>query len=98
VRRPLPWGFVNGFLGATAMGATIVEAARAGLPIAQAVAGHTHFRRSAIIDAGARRFPAETSPIGYPREVARQAPSLAAHVEERVRIVSVGDGAAEVTV
>jgi len=86
-RRPLPWGFVNGFLGATALGATIVAAAQAGLPIARAVSGHTHFRRTAEILAGGTSFPAETSPIGYPREIERQAPSLAAHVADRVRIV-----------
>ena len=98
VRRPLPWGFVNGFLGATAMGATIVDAARTGLPIVQTVSGHTHFRRSAVIDAGACRFPAETSPIGYPREVSRQAPSLAAHVADRVRMVDIAPPGEEVSV
>jgi predicted phosphohydrolase len=86
-RRPLPWGFVNGFLGATSLGSTIVAAAEAGVPVARAVSGHTHFRRSAAIGAGERRFTAETSPIGYPREVQRQAASLAEHVAERVRIV-----------
>jgi predicted phosphohydrolase len=89
VRRPLPWGFVNGFLGATALGAEVVAAATAGLPVVRAIAGHTHFRCTARIAAGAATIVAETSPIGYPREVMRQAPSLAAHVEERVRIVDI---------
>jgi hypothetical protein len=87
-RRPLPWGFVNGFLGATALGAVIVEAAAGGLPIRRAVSGHTHFRCSAeIAVAGAPPIVAETSPIGYPREVQRQAASLAEHVAARVRII-----------
>jgi hypothetical protein len=86
-RQPLPWGFINGFLGATALGSAIVAAAEAGVPIARAVSGHTHFRRAAVIRAGDRRFTAETSPIGYPREVQRQAATLAAHVAERVRIL-----------
>src|SRR5262249_14130965 len=42
-RRPLPWGFVNGFLGATCLGSAIVAAAEDGLPIARAISGHTHF-------------------------------------------------------
>jgi hypothetical protein len=88
-RRPLPWGFVNGFLGATALGAEILGAAADGLPVVRAVSGHTHFRRTATLAAGARTIEAETSPIGYPREVARQAPSLAEHVAARVRIMSV---------
>lgn len=88
-RRPLPWGFVNGFLGATALGSAIVAAARDGVRIVRAICGHTHFRRSAEIQAGPLRIPVETSPIGYPREVERQADSLAAHVAERLRIVDV---------
>jgi hypothetical protein len=86
-RRPLPWGFVNGFLGSTALGAVIVAAARDGVQIVRAICGHTHFRRSAEIQAGPLKIPVETSPIGYPREVERQAPSLSAHVAERLRIV-----------
>jgi hypothetical protein len=88
-RRPLPWGFVNGFLGATALGAEILAAAADGLPVVRAISGHTHFRRTASLQAGARVIEAETSPIGYPREVARQAASLAEHVAARVRIMPV---------
>jgi hypothetical protein len=89
VRRPLPWGFVNAFLGATALGAEILAAATGGLPVVRAIAGHTHFRTTATIAAGAGTIVAETSPIGYPREVMRQAPTLAAHVGERVRVIEV---------
>jgi hypothetical protein len=86
-RRPLPWGFVNAFLGATALGAEIIAAAADGLPVARAIAGHTHFRTTATIAAGGRNILAETSPIGYPREIERQAASLAEHVASRVRIM-----------
>jgi calcineurin-like phosphoesterase family protein len=89
-RRPLPWGFVNGFLGSAALGDVIVAAAEAGVPVARAISGHTHFRRETMVAAGGRTFLAETSPIGYPREIARQgAGSLAAHVADRVPIVEV---------
>jgi hypothetical protein len=87
-RRPLPWGFVNAFLGATALGAQILAAANDGVPVARAISGHTHFRCTATLTAGGREIAAETSPIGYPREVERQAPSLAAHVANRVRIMN----------
>jgi hypothetical protein len=88
-RRPLPWGFVNAFLGATALGAEIVAATAAGVPVARAVSGHTHFRRTATIAAGDRVIEAETSPIGYPREVQLQAASLREHVAARVVIRTV---------
>jgi hypothetical protein len=86
-RRPLPWGFVNAFLGATQLGAVIGAAAQAGLPIARAISGHTHFRRAAEVELGGRPVPIETSPIGYPREVRMQGRTLEEHVAERVRIV-----------
>jgi predicted phosphohydrolase len=89
-RRPLPWGFVNGFLGATRLGDEIVRAAEGGLRVTRAVSGHTHFRREAMIQAGGRSFPAQTSPIGYPREVAMQGRKLEAHVAERVPICPAG--------
>lgn len=87
--RPLPWGFVRGFLGATRLGRAIEDAAAGGLEIARVIAGHTHFARRADLQLGGRTVVAETSPIGYPREVARQAPDLAAHVARRVRIVEI---------
>ena len=53
------------------------------------MSGHTHLRRATTISAGARSFPAETSPIGYPREVSMfGAGSLEEHVQSRLRIVS----------
>jgi hypothetical protein len=87
--RPLPWGFVRGFLGSALLGRAIAAAAEDGLAVAQVIAGHTHFARRAVVELGGRPVPAETSPIGYPREVARQAPDLAAHVAQRVRVVEV---------
>ncbi len=86
-RRPAPWGFVNGFLGAAALGATIAAAAGRGVPVARVIAGHTHFRREAVVMLGGRSVVAETSPIGYPREVKLRGTDLAAHVAERVRCV-----------
>lgn len=70
-RRPLPWGFVRGFLGAVSLGEAIIAAAAAGAPVARVVSGHTHFRRTAVVRAGGREIVAETSPIGYPREYRR---------------------------
>jgi hypothetical protein len=82
-RKPLPWGFVGGFLGAAALGDEIHRAVAEGLDVRRAIAGHTHFRREARI-AG---FTAETSPIGYPREIIMGgAPSLEAHVRQRLRV------------
>jgi hypothetical protein len=89
VRRPLPWGFIGGFLGASVLGEEIVKAAAAGLEVTQVVSGHTHFRRSVTIEAGGRSFPAETSPIGYPREIALGGASLHDHVRARLRVVDV---------
>ena len=89
--RPLPWGFVRGFLGAASLGRAIAEAVAGGLEIAHVIAGHTHFARRVELELGGRRVIAETSPIGYPREVARQAPDLAAHVARRVRVIEVLD-------
>jgi hypothetical protein len=86
-RRPSPWGFVNGFLGAASLGETIAAAAARGIPIARAIAGHTHFRREAVVRLGDREIVAETSPIGYPREVKMRGTDLVAHVADRVRCV-----------
>lgn len=85
-RKPLPWGFVGGFLGAAVLGDEIRRAAAEGLDVRRAICGHTHFRREARIDG----FTAETSPIGYPREILMiGAPSLEAHVRQRLRIEAV---------
>jgi len=83
-RRPLPWGFVRGFLGSTLLGDAI---ARTTAPIAHVISGHTHFARRAVVTIGGRDVVAETAPIGYPREIVRQAPDLATHVAARVRII-----------
>jgi hypothetical protein len=89
-RRPLPWGFVRGFLGARALGDAIVEAAAGGLDIALAISGHTHFARRTTVRAGSRVVHAVTSPIGYPREYKRMGfPDVAALVEHRVRVVEI---------
>jgi hypothetical protein len=57
--------------------------------VTQVVSGHTHLRRATTVSVGARSFPAETSPIGYPREVVMfGAGSLEEHVRARLRIVS----------
>ena len=89
-RRPLPWGFVNGFLGSVRLGDEIRRAAHEGLRIVRAISGHTHFRREAKIDAAGQVIEAQTSPIGYPREVEMQGRTLAAHVAERVPICPAG--------
>lgn len=90
-RPPLPFAFVRAFLGATALGDAIVAAADAGLPVWRVLAGHTHFRRRAVIARpGGGVVAAETSPVGYPREYRRlgiaDLPGLAA---DRVRVLDV---------
>jgi hypothetical protein len=83
VRRPLPWGFVGGFLGSTRLGQISLAAARR-LDVVRHWCGHTHFR----VDAEVSGLRAETSPIGYPREIARQGDGpLAAHVAGRVHVL-----------
>jgi hypothetical protein len=89
VRKPLPWGFVGGFLGAVSLGQAIVASRAAGARIERVIAGHTHFARRAEVQAAGHRLIAETSPIGYPREVAYQARDLAEHVERRLQVVDV---------
>src|SRR5262249_59072276 len=72
VRRPAPWGFVNGFLGAAALGEAIAAAARRGVPIARVISGHTHFRTQANVVAGGRTVVCETSPPGHPPRVQKR--------------------------
>ena len=86
-RKPLPWGFVAGFLGAAVLGEVISAAASAGVPVARVISGHTHFRREAMLTLGGRPVIAETSPIGYPREVKMRGAEIQGHVAERVRCV-----------
>jgi predicted phosphodiesterase len=88
--RPLPWGFVRGFLGARSLGDAMIACARRGTRITHAIAGHTHFARRAEVTAGSRTIAAETSPIGYPREYGRFGLDLATHVDKRVRLVEIG--------
>jgi hypothetical protein len=89
-RRPLPWGFVRGFLGARALGDAIVDAAAGGLDVALAIAGHTHFARRTAVRAGARLVHAVTAPIGYPREYKKMGfADIAALVEHRVKVVDI---------
>jgi Icc-related predicted phosphoesterase len=89
-RRPLPWGFVRGFLGARSLGDAIVAAAAGGLDVALAICGHTHFARRTAVRAGGRVVHAACSPIGYPREYKRMGfANVAALVEHRVRAVEI---------
>ena len=78
-----PWDFLNGFMGSSALGAAILRAPGVKL----ALAGHTHFRRSARLDGAGGAVRAEVSPIGYPREYGRAGLDLAARVAERVTLV-----------
>ncbi len=94
-RRPLPWGFVRGFLGARSLGDAILAAASGSsgpgpLDVALAICGHTHFARRTTIRAGGRVVHAITSPIGYPREYKRMGfADIAALVEHRVRAIEI---------
>jgi predicted MPP superfamily phosphohydrolase len=88
-RRPLPWGFVRGFLGAATLGASIAAAVEQGAPVAYVVSGHTHFARRAEVRVNGRTLTAETSPIGYPREYGRFGLDLATHVDARVRLIEI---------
>lgn len=96
-RKPLPWGFVRGFLGSSALGEAILAAAARGAPVVQAIAGHTHFARTATIAVprSDRVINAETSPVGYPREYGRFGVELTSHVRDRVRVVEVAPPSGE---
>jgi 3',5'-cyclic AMP phosphodiesterase CpdA len=76
----LPWDFLNGFMGSAALGAAILRTPGVRL----ALAGHTHFRKSAVLPGVGGPVRAETSPIGYPREYGRAGLDLAARVRDRV--------------
>jgi 3',5'-cyclic AMP phosphodiesterase CpdA len=82
----LPWDFLNGFMGSSALG----DAIRATPGVRLACCGHTHFRKSALIDrptGGPLR--AEVSPVGYPREYRRAGMDLPARVAVRVNAFDV---------
>lgn len=86
--RPLPWSFVRGFLGARSTGAAILDAVGAGLPVAQVIAGHSHFARRTAVRAHGRVVPCALAPIGTPRERARMGiGTLAELVAHRLRVV-----------
>jgi 3',5'-cyclic AMP phosphodiesterase CpdA len=76
----LPWDFLNGFMGSAALG----EAIRRAPGVLLSCSGHTHFRKSAIIDGASGPFRAEVSPVGYPREYKRAELDLPARVLQRV--------------
>jgi 3',5'-cyclic AMP phosphodiesterase CpdA len=78
-----PWDFLNGFMGSARLG----EVALARPSVRALLAGHTHFRKSAVLDGAAGAVVAEVSPIGYPREYKRQGRDLAARVVERVTLI-----------
>jgi hypothetical protein len=89
-RRGLPWGFVRGFLGSASLGDTMIAAARGGLEIRQAIAGHTHFARRTLVHAGERRFEATTRPIGYPREHKRMGfADLTTVIAQRLAVIDI---------
>ena len=75
-----PWDFLNGFMGSARLGEAILRTPGVRL----AVAGHTHFRKSAVLDGIAGSVRAEISPIGYPREYRRASQDLPARVKDRV--------------
>jgi len=83
-----PWDFLNGFMGSAHLGEAILRTPGVRL----AVAGHTHFRKSAVLDgAGGPGNPvrAEVSPIGYPREYRRGQQDLPSRVADRVLLLDV---------
>jgi len=62
-----PWDFLNGFMGSSRLG----DAIRRAPSVRLACAGHTHFRKRAVIEGAGGPIRVEVSPIGYPREYAR---------------------------
>lgn len=81
----LPWDFLNGFMGSERLG----DAIRRTPGVRLAVAGHTHFRKDAVVPAAAGPLRACTSPVGYPREYRRAGLDLAARVADRVSLIEV---------
>lgn len=91
-RGELPWDFINGFMGSTALGAAICR----NPGVRYACCGHTHFRKHARIErtlpaadaelgSVTSSFPVDVSPVGYPREYGRYLGlTLAERVLDRV--------------
>jgi hypothetical protein len=89
--RRLPWAFVRGFLGAASLGQAIGAAVDDGLPVVQAICGHSHFGRRAVVRSprGAA-IPAALAPIGTPREARRMGfTSLDDLIAHRLRVVDI---------
>jgi 3',5'-cyclic AMP phosphodiesterase CpdA len=84
-RGEAPWDFLNGFMGSAALGETILQRPWVRL----AICGHTHYRRSAVLDGAGGTVRAESSPIGYPREWRRAGLDLRGRVEERVSLAEI---------
>lgn len=84
----LGWDFINGFMGSARLG----EAMQRASGVVAAVCGHTHFKKRTSVDgAGGRRFTAETSPIGYPREYKKYGGlTLEERVLDRVTAIDLG--------
>jgi len=78
-----PWDFLNGFMGSARLG----EVALARPSVKALLAGHTHFRKSAVLDGAGGPVRAEVSPVGCPREYKRQGRDLPARVAERVTLI-----------
>lgn len=78
-----PWDFLNGFMGSARLG----EVALARPSVKALLAGHTHFRKSTLLDGAGGPVRAEVSPVGYPREYKRQGRDLPARVAERVTLI-----------
>jgi predicted phosphodiesterase len=76
----LPWDFLNGFMGSSLLG----DAIRRAHGVRLVCSGHTHFRKSVVVDGADGPLRAEVSPVGYPREYRRAGLDLAARVRERV--------------
>jgi Icc-related predicted phosphoesterase len=76
----LPWDFLNGFMGSARLGEAIARAS----DVLLACCGHTHFRKSLVVNG----IPAEASPVGYPREYRRAGRDLVARVAERVTLLT----------
>ncbi len=86
-RGELPWDFLNGFMGSARLGAAI----RATPGVRMVLSGHTHFRKSVLLDGadGPGTLRCEVSPLGYPREYRRAGLDLATRVRDRVSLVEV---------
>ncbi len=80
-----PWDFLNGFMGSARLG----DAIRRAPGVKLACAGHTHFRKRAVVHGASGPIRLEVSPVGYPREYKRAGIDLVARVADRVSLVEV---------